>query len=70
MNDAGVTRADATTAASALARVRWGDTRVRRLAHELAGRADELGPVERSELALALAIVTQADPNTTMEAES
>jgi hypothetical protein len=43
MNDAGVTRADATSAASTLARVRWGRTRVNHLVHELTSRRDELG---------------------------
>jgi hypothetical protein len=40
---------------------RWGDTRVRNLVHELAERADELGPVERAELRLALAVTDDSD---------
>jgi hypothetical protein len=52
---------DASNAARLLARARWGKVRVRRLAHELADRADELGARERAELRLALALTDDND---------
>jgi hypothetical protein len=52
---------DASDAARQLAQARWGNIRVRRLAHELADRAGELGARERAELRLALAITDDND---------
>jgi hypothetical protein len=51
MNDArtGVAH-DASDAASALARKRWGDTRVNHLVSELRNRADQLGDKQLAEL--------------------
>jgi hypothetical protein len=54
-----VARDPASDAARQLARARWGNIRVRRLAHEVADRADELGARERAELRLALAITDE-----------
>jgi hypothetical protein len=68
MNDArtDVAHTPASDAARQLARARWGNVRVRRLAHELSGRADELGSTERAELVEALA-VTEKDTTTLEE---